>query len=157
MQSGIKIITKQPHFHSPAIVAPALHPLSTTNFLFSPPSHATLPPLSTLKNLYSKLIAAFNGTVIFHTGFASVYPSALNAFAAPVSQFPSSGIEPTSLMVCPTTVLTLMVNVMEGVGTAVAQAVVGGVEVEVEVMGLVERVVGVGGVEPWIAISAHPR
>lgn len=68
--------------------------LGTVYALFVPDSYVTAPLLSTLMNLYSKLVPAGRLRVVVHNGFAEVYLDAESAGAFAVFQLPSCAIDP---------------------------------------------------------------
>jgi len=77
-------------------------------------------------NLYSKLVPAGRFSVVVQSGFDEVYCEADSAGAFAVSQLPSCEMEPTILIVCPTTVVAFSLKVsatVEAVAHPVAVAV----------------------------------
>lgn len=99
------------------------HPLGTVNARFDPDSYVTAPLLSTLMNLYSKLVPAGRLIVVDHSGLDTVYLSADNAGAEAVFQLPNCCIDPAILIVWPTEVVVLELKVTATVDTGVAQPV----------------------------------
>jgi hypothetical protein len=81
------------------------------NARFGSLSQLTVPELATLIYLYWKIVPGNNDTVYDHRWFDDVYPDADKAGADPASQFPSCGTEPATLIVCPTTVVTISLKV----------------------------------------------
>lgn len=78
-------------------------------------SQETAPLLDTLTNLYWNEVPAGRVAVIDHKGLLLVYPEAERGTAEAVFHEPSWGIDPTSLMVSPTTVVTRWLKVTDTV------------------------------------------
>lgn len=152
------------YFQIASTVALLSHPFGTVYCLFALDSYVTLLLLSTLMNLYSKLVPAGRLIVLVHSGFAAVYCAADSVAALAVFQLPSCEMDPAILTVWPNDVVVLELKVTATDATGVAQpaaAVVDEVLDDVamdEVAGLLE-VVGGGFVvpEPVILMSAHVR
>ena len=75
------------------------HPFGTVYTRLAPDSYVTVPLLSTLMNLYSKLVPAGRLIFVDHSGFEVVYWLADSAGADAVFQLPSWVIDPTILIV----------------------------------------------------------
>lgn len=60
------------HFHVVLTVAPLAQLWGTVYCLFAPDSYVTAPLLSTLMNLYSKVVPAGKLIVVIHNGFDDV-------------------------------------------------------------------------------------
>jgi hypothetical protein len=156
------------HFQDASTVALLAQLLGTVYTRFAPDSYVTAPLLSTLINLYSKLVPAGRLRVVVHRGFGEVYLEADNAGAFAVFQLPSCAMEPAIFTVCPTTVVVLELKVTATVATGVAHPAAAVVDVAIVVedalvaLGAAEEtllVVG-GGLEPdapVILISAHVK
>ena len=129
-----------------ATVAVLEHPFGTVYTRLAPDSYVTVPLLSTLMNLYSKLVPAGKLIFVDQSGFALVYWLAESAGAEAVFQLPSWAMDPTILTVWPTTVVVLESNVTATVATGVAQPL--GTAVEVGFVVVVGALLEVGGVEP---------
>lgn len=168
------LYTGEPYFQVLSTVEVLEHPLGTAYWRLAPDSYVTAPLLSTLMNLYSKLVPAGRSIFVVHNGLEEVYWLADSAGAFAVFQLPSWAIDPTILTVWPNDVVVLELNVTDTVDTAAAQpeGVAAGAEVEVEIeveVGFAEDVgalLEVGGDEPdppppdpppLILISAHVR
>ena len=163
MPTKISILTQPArYFQAASTVAVLAQLLGTVYALFAPDSYVTAPLLSTLMNLYSKVVPAGRLSVVVHSGFDEVYLDAESAGAFAVFQLPSCTMDPAILTVCPTTVVVLELNVTATVATGVAHppaAVVDDVFVE---LGAADEalLVVVGGFEPEapvILMSAHVR
>jgi hypothetical protein len=109
------------HFHALSTDTALAHPFGTVYSRLAPDSYVTAPLLSTLMNLYSKLIPAGKSIVVNQNGFVVVYLLADNAGADAVFQLPSCAIDPAILTVSPKDVAVLELNVTATVGMSVVQ------------------------------------
>ena len=112
-------------------------------------------------NLYWKVVPGARFTVYVHNGLALVYPDAESAGAELGSQLPNCEIEPATLIVCPTTVVTLSENVTATLVASAQATDVVAVPVLTALLVLEEGLVVVVGVDPLpppvMAISAQLR
>lgn len=113
-------------------------------------------------NLYSKLVPAGKLIVVDQRGLDDVYAVAESAGALAVSQLPSCEIEPAILIVCPTAVVVLELNVTATVAAGVAQPVATVDDVAMVVVVGVAALLDVDGFElvlpaPLILMSAQVK
>lgn len=128
------------------------HPFGTVYARLAPDSYVTEPLLSTLMNLYSKLVPAGRLIVVVQSGLEDVYWLAESAGADAVFQLPSCAIDPAIFTVCPKVVVVFELKVTATVATDVVHPLAVAVDALVVVdVGFDEEVAGlldVGGVEP---------
>jgi len=129
-------------------------PLGTVKERLGSLSQVTAPEDSTLTNLYSKDLPGARLREYVQRWLESVYLAADMAGALSTDQLPSSGIDPTTLMVWPYLVVTISLKVTSTLLSAQAELVP---VADVVVLVAVDKVVDdTGGVDPLSPPSLSP-